>query len=155
MRRKDRECNDTAFLDAVLEGAEVLYLALIDPSGQPYCLPVNFVRVGRQLYIHSALTGRKLDCIASHGEVAFSTAIDIAIDRARSTTYYKSICGRGIASIVTDPEEKGRALDALGARYAALCQRPAPQRDIRRVAIIRIDIHQLTGKRSLAPGAAN
>ena len=52
-------------------------------------------------------------------------------------------------------EEKRLALDSLAERYAARCPRPAPDANVRRVAVIRIDILSLTGKRCLSEGATS
>lgn len=150
MRRKDRECNEPEFLAEVLNGAECMFLALHDGE-YPYCLPVNFALADGKIYIHSALEGLKLDCIKRNPHVAFSAVLDMEVDQARSTTYYKSVCGTGNAWIVEDEREKGAALDAIAERYQALCQRPALAKDIHRVAIICIDIVKLVGKRRLKP----
>ena len=87
--------------------------------------------------------------------MAFSLAADVRIDREKSSTYYKSVCGTGRAVVVEDPEEKRLALDCLAERYAARCPRPAPDANVRRVAIIRIDILSLTGKRCLPEGVTS
>ncbi len=146
MRRKDRECNDPQFIDYVFDKAEVMFLALMD-GDRPYGLPVNFARAGDIIYIHSAPAGRKLDLIRQNPNVSFSLAADVEIVPEKSATYYKSVCGYGRARIVDNDAEKGEALNAIGRRYKALCQRPAPAKDIRRVAIIRIDMESITGKR--------
>lgn len=145
MRRKDKECVDRDVINGILDQADTLYLA-VETDAWPYCVPVNFAREGERLYIHSALEGAKLAWLARNPQVGFSAAVDIRIDLARSTTYYKSVCGNGEARIIEDEGEKGRALELLAARYNARCQIPAPMRDIRRTAIIRIDIENLTGK---------
>lgn len=46
-----------------------------------------------------------------------------------------------------DTEEKGRALDAIAMRYQARCHVPARPEDIELVAILRIDVESLSGKR--------
>lgn len=145
MRRKDRRREEPAFFDYVFNTAETLSLAL-DGGEFPCCLPMNFVRLGARIYIHSAKEGRKLNLIRANPHAAFCLACDIRIDREKSSTYYKSICGRGLASIVEDAEEKRAALDALALRYNALCPRPAPDANVRRVAIIRVDILEMSGK---------
>lgn len=151
MRRRDREQNSEEFFSAVFERAEVIFLAF--RNGEfPYCLPFNFAREGGIIYIHSARDGQKLDCIRADGHVAFSLAIDMEIDRHNSTTYYKSVCGLGMASIVQDNREKRHALELIGSRYNAKCRMPATDSDAGRVAIIRIDIGALSGKACL-PGA--
>lgn len=148
MRRSDREYNDPLFLDEVFLKAEFLTLAMHD--GQyPYCIPLNFVKTGNTIYIHSALEGRKLNCIRNNPHTAFSLAADIQIDREKSTTYFKSVCGTAKASIVEDEAEKALALDAITDRYNSLCKKPAPLANVRRVAIIRLDIKSITVKRCL------
>ena len=146
MRKQDRECLDPAFFDEVFSTADDLCLAMHD-GDFPYVLPLNFVRQGNCIYIHCALEGHKLDCIRQNPRVAFTIIADVSIHREKSTTYFKSLCGKGLASIVEDEAEKGRALDAIAARYAALCPQPTPSTSIRRTAIVRIDIEELVGKR--------
>lgn len=150
MRRKDREHNDPAFIDDVMSRAEEMFLAL-NNGEYPYCLPLNFAKVGNAIYLHSATDGTKLELIKRDGHVAFGAACDVEIIREKNTTHYKSVCGTGNAVIVEDMKEKGFALDAIAARYGSRCQRPAPEKDINRVAIIRIDIVGITGKACL-PG---
>lgn len=148
MRLKKRECHDPAFFDEVFNKGEELFLALHN-GDFPYLIPVNFIRLGERIYIHCALAGTKLDLIRQDGRVAFSLAVDVRIDREKSTTYYKSVCGTGRASIVEDPDEKRLALDSIAEHYASRCPRPAPEADIRSVGIVRIDILSLSGKRCL------
>lgn len=147
MRRQDRENNDPQFIRGVLNDAETLVVSM-DNEGWPYCLPVNFALAGERIYIHCALSGAKLECLARNNRVAFCAALDIEIDRARSTTYYRSVCGRALGFIVEDEGEKGHALDLLAEKYQALCTRPAPLEMIRRVGIVRLDIVAITGKQS-------
>lgn len=148
MRRKDRECNDPHFFDQVFSHAPEIFLAL-NNGDYPYILPLNFARSGSVVYFHSAREGAKLDLIRANGNAAFSLACDVVVDPENSTTCYKSICGRGKARIVEDRDEKRAALDLLALRYCALCQRPAPDADLNRVAIIRLDIESMTGKQRL------
>lgn len=151
MSSRHRLCSDPAFFDEVFAAAEFMTIAMIDKDA-PYCLPVNFVRKDNSIYIHAALTGLKLECIAENPHVAFSLATDVRIDRVGRTTYYKSVCGRGEAVLVEDDAEKGAALDMLAIRYKALCKVPSPESNIRRVAIIRIDIQEMTGKKNNPEG---
>lgn len=148
MRRKDRECSNQDFMLAVLDAAETVFVAFIDHE-YPYCLPFNFAKLGSTLYFHSALEGKKLELLRQNPHVGFSAAIETEIIREKATTYYKSVCGAGIAEIVEDATEKGLALDAIGAKYKALCKRPAPPEMISRVAVWKIAIRNLTGKGNL------
>lgn len=145
MRRKEKERTDEAFFDLVFAKAEVMFLAFND-NGAPYCIPVNFARKRDWIYIHSAREGKKIDLTAIDNRVGFALAVDIEIAREKSTTHYKSVSGSGLISRVEDREEKRAALDLIAARYDAKCRRPAPDRDVDRVAILRVDITVVTGK---------
>lgn len=145
MRRKDRQREDREFFEDALARASEMFLALHD--GQfPYCLPFNFAAEDGFIYIHSALSGKKMDLIRQNPHTGFALAVDVLINRELSTTYYKSICGCGIAEILEDEEEKAHALDLLGRKYKARCDVPASLASVRRTAIIRIRIVQLSGK---------
>lgn len=147
MRRKDRECSSDEFIDLVFQKAEVISLAMFD-GDYPYCLPLNFARLDKHIYIHSAREGRKLRCLESNPHVAFCLFTDEEVDQKNFTTYYKSLCGTGFATIVTDVREKCAALDAMGEKYQALCPRPCPPENAARVTIVRIEIKELSGKKN-------
>ena len=146
MRQSQRECNTPEFFDEVFNRGEVLFLSL-NTEGFPYGVPVNFVFLEGRLYFHCALEGAKLDLIRRDGRVGFVVAADIVIAREKSTTYYKSVCGTGRASLVENMDEKRHAIDALAERYGASCPRPTPDGALRHVAVVRIDIEAMTGKR--------
>ncbi len=148
MRRHDREISDSAFYDHVFKTAEHMVVAMQN-NDSIYCLPFNFARDGNRIYIHSAREGTKLDCIRNNGNVSFNLICDTRIIPEEATTRYKSICGQGQAAIISDREEKRSALDLLAKRYGAKCHVPARDSDIDRVAIIRIDITEMTGKQSV------
>lgn len=147
MRRKDRECSSAEFADLVFQKAGVITLAMFD-GDYPYCLPLNFARKDTHIYIHTAREGKKLLCLQANPHVAFSLFIDEEVDQKNFTTYYKSLCGTGIASIVTDAREKCAALDAIGEKYQALCPRPCLPENAARVTIARIEIKELSGKKN-------
>lgn len=145
MRRKDREETSEEFFDEVFAAAEELFLAMNDEVC-PYGVILNFARQGDVIYIHCAKSGKKLDLIRANGNVSFCLACGVKIDTLRATTYYKSVFGTGMATIVEKDEEKCRALDLLARRYNARCQVPADIKSANRVAIIKIVIESLTGK---------
>lgn len=145
MRRKDRECLEPEFMQDVLTKADTLYIAMHDGM-YPYCLPFNFALLGNHLYIHSAKSGKKLECLEKNPRVAFCAAVDIEIDTQNATTRYRSVCGQGTASVVSDAAEKRQALAAIARKYEARCTIPASDADINRVQIIGIAIDTMTGK---------
>ena len=150
MGLKKRECNEEEFFDEVFSAADDLALAM-NAGDFPYVIPVNFAQErangARRIYIHCAPEGRKLDLLRADGRVAFMLHAGVEIDREHATTIYTCLCGTGRTVIVENAEEKGHALDAIAARYQARCHVPARPGDIARVAILRIDVESLSGKR--------
>lgn len=149
MRRKDRACSLPEFFDEVFAAANEIFIAFHDDK-YPYCLPFNFARIENKIYIHCAKEGKKLDLIRKNPHISFCIVCDVKIDTKKATTYYKSVCGLGIAAIVEDENEKRIALDAIALHYnAEKCNRPAKDADVNRTGIFCIEIKQLTGKRRL------
>ena len=148
MRRKDRECSDPTFFHDMLDRADVATVAF-HAEEYPYVLPLNFVFMNGALYVHSATEGRKLDCMKKDPRVGFSIHTVLKIDREKATTCYECLCGEGFARIVTDREEKQKALAALAAKFQSRCEIPVPEHMLEHTTVIRIDTLQLNGKRNL------
>lgn len=142
--------DDPALPGEILNKAESLYVAF-QTGDFPYVLPFNHVWLDGHIYIHCALEGRKIDVLRRDGRVGFSTAVDVCIIREKSTTHFRSLCGTGRVSEVTDTEEKRRALDAISLRFDARCPRPTPDAALARVNILRIDVESLTCRHKNGP----
>lgn len=147
MQRKEKLRLDETFINEVFNSSKEIFLAFMD-GDFPYCLPFNFAKKEKHIYIHSALRGHKLECLIRNPNVAFSLACAVKIDTAKSTTWFKSLSGRGKGKIIEDFNEKREALDLIARRYNAHCQIPANENMVNRVNIIRVDIVEVTGKNS-------
>lgn len=145
MRRTEREILNPEFMHQVLRDATEMYIAL--NSGEaPYVLPVNYVFHNGCIYFHCAPEGRKLDLLRMDPRVGFSTAVDIRVEK--TTTRYRSVCGRGIGELVDDPTLKDEVLRAFAARYNAPCVFPVSAEKFAYTRIVSIRIESLTGKYS-------
>ena len=147
MRRKDREINDPSYFQKIFQKSEVITLSLHD-GDFPYAVPLSFVEYQGALYMHCALEGHKLDCLAKDPHVHFSIYDSICIDRKEATVRYRSVSGTGFASLVDDAELKRRTLAALAAKYESECTLPVPDGMLAATGVIRVDIHSMTGKRN-------
>ena len=149
MRRKDREMPET-FAWEVADKCEWATLGLIDPSGEPYAIPISIVCEDRHLYFHSAQGGFKIECLRHYAQVCVSCVGDTHRLADAFTTEFESAVLRGVAVEVTDEQEKIHALRLL-------CQRHTPtnmdnfdeaiSRSLFRTAVWRIDVADVTGKR--------
>jgi nitroimidazol reductase NimA-like FMN-containing flavoprotein (pyridoxamine 5'-phosphate oxidase superfamily) len=137
---------DTEFMHAVLRDAQEIYIAM-NAEDAPYVLPVNHVFHEGCIYFHCAVEGRKLDLLRADPRIAFSTAVDIAVDG--TTTRYRSVCGTGVAEIITDNVElKNEILQVIAARFKAPCHFPVSPKKIAITDMVRIHIKNMTGKYS-------
>ena len=153
MRRVEREIAEPAALDDILREAQVLFLALHDEPA-PYVIPVCFAHDQGTLYIHSAIAGTKIDLIAAHPVVGFSTCADFQVLPGAAacdfTARARSVVGTGRAGVVEDTALRARGLDAIMRHYAT---GPAADHPVYkpgtlgRTCLIAIRIDSLRGKR--------
>ena len=150
MRRKDKEISDRNEIDAIIHKADVCRLAMVDGAA-PYIVPLNFGFAHNALYFHSALKGRKINILKNNPEVCFEFDENVEIvagqadDGCSWGTRYKSVVGFGTARFVTEPDAKKAALNIIMTHYAGKTF-TFSDADVTQVAVIKIDIHQLTGK---------
>jgi hypothetical protein len=78
MRRKDKEIADPNKIEAVLNQAQIIHLAMLD-GDRPYIVPLNFGYAENTLYFHCAREGKKIDLINRNNTVCFQTEIDVRV----------------------------------------------------------------------------
>jgi nitroimidazol reductase NimA-like FMN-containing flavoprotein (pyridoxamine 5'-phosphate oxidase superfamily) len=150
MRRKEQEITDRGEIDALIKASTVCRLGLSD-DGKPYVVPMCFGYDGKNLYLHSAKSGMKIDILKKNDRVCFEfdsygrleesdKACDWGIE-------YKSVIGFGKASFVEDEDDKKKALDTIMSQYTGRNFEFPPQM-LKAVAVIKVDIESITGKRS-------
>lgn len=147
MRRTDKE-RDTAFAMQVFRDATYATLSLAAPDGTPYAVPLNVVTDGQVFYFHCAGEGKKLELLQQNPSVCLSAVSYAAIVPEDLTTHYRSAVAKGTAKIVTDLEEKSRALRLITAFYAPeqVAMLDAQGDCAQRAQIVKITPSELTGK---------
>ena len=148
MRRKDRQMPEE-FAWEVVDRCEYAVVAMTAGNGEPYCLPVNVVREGKNIYFHSAMAGRKAESLRLHPRVCLTCVGENQVLPERYTTLYASAVAFGTARELTDDGEKREALRLL-------CQRYAPDHmdlfdgamaaSLSRTAVWCIAVEEITGK---------
>lgn len=148
MRRKDREMS-AEFAWDVVDRCEYAFLAMTAEDGSPYGLPVTIVRNGSVVYFHSAMEGRKVNCLRQHPRVCLTCVGNTQVQQDRFTTLYESAVAFGTAAEVTEDAEKIEALRIL-------CQRHTPGNmanfdeaiaaSLGRTGIWKITVEEISGK---------
>lgn len=155
MRRADKALTEQTDIDSVLHRGDVCHLAIHD-TPYPYVVPMNFGYRRRgdtlTLYFHSAKKGRKISLIEKEPKVAFVIDTDHALvtgDAAcRWSMSYASVMGVGTISHVEDTDAKRRALQTIMEHYSDSAEWELPDRALAAVAILALEVEELTGKRS-------
>lgn len=150
MRRKDREM-PAEFARQVFDACEYAMVSMIDEDNRPYAIPVSIVRIDNNLYFHSAMSGKKTDCMRLHPQVCVSTVSWTHLVPEQFTTEFASAICRGTASEVTNDTEKITALRAICEKFAPTNMDDfdhAIARSLPHTAIWKISMDSITGKRN-------
>jgi hypothetical protein len=101
-------------------------ISSIDENGYPQIIPMNFVFLNDSVYMHSHTKGEKIDNINRNNRVGFEVDRELEFlpsyfedpkDASLADTLYISVVIKGMASLVTDNEEKTLALNGLMKKY--------------------------------------
>ncbi len=148
MRRKDRE-QSREFALEVVDTCNFAVLATTNADGTPYCVPVTIVRDGEAIYFHGALAGQKIENLTDRPEISLA-CVSRAITRQQTYSVdYASAIVTGVASLVTEQEEKKHALRILCKRHTPDALDGVEQYIAKgggHTAVVRIAILSLTGK---------
>lgn len=151
LRRKDKQIT-LEEASALLTASEHGILSTVDAEGQPYGVPLNFVYTNEAIYFHCALSGHKIDNIENNPKVSFCVVGDFKILPADFSTNFVSTVAFGVASEVVG-EERFNSLMALLKKYSPdyLEEGGKYIEKLDKVTkVIKIDIQQITGKKSPA-----
>ena len=150
MRRYKQQLADEEAI-AVLERGKTGVLAVIGDEGYPYTVPINYVYTDGKVYMHSALTGHKIDAIRACDKASFCVIDADDVVPADYSTNFRSVVAFGRARIVEDEREKMMSIRLLGDKYNP--NQPESldaevSKSFARLHMIALDIEHMTGKQS-------
>ena len=148
MRRKDRQMPEE-FAWEVVDKCEYAFLAMTAEDGSPYGLPVTIARGGQAIYFHSALEGRKAECMRRSPRVCLSCVGETRVPPGKFTTLFESAVVFGRAEEVTADDEKIHALQLLCRRHTPDNMENFPRavaKSLSRTGVWRITVEEITGK---------
>ena len=152
MRRKEKEITDIVDIERIIQTGMICRIGLC-VDDLPYIVPMYYGYRDGCLYFHAAMKGKKLDMIRKNNQVCFEidsqkeiVNTGIPCDWKNS---YESVIGFGIASVVEDHDEKIFGLNVLVNHYAPGISYEFPGKNVKRTTVIKIEISEMTGKRSV------
>ncbi len=124
--RKIYEIKDEELIINILENAEFGTLAICKDN-KPYSIPLNFVQIKGEIFIHGAKKGRKIEIMKNNAYASFSVVESYSLlpsyfstddGRASPATHmFKSVIIDGKIEFIDDYKEKTNALELLMQKY--------------------------------------
>jgi uncharacterized protein len=137
--------------EAVIRKCQSCNIAMVDPEGKPYVIPMNFGYADDHVYFHGSAAGKKVDVLKNQTDVciAFSTDHELRyVDEEVACSWsmrYRSVLAYGKAEFVEDPDEKINILNIIMAHYAERkFEYNAPS--IREVMVFKVKIEKMEGR---------
>lgn len=88
-------------------------LALNDPSGYPYQIPMNYVFANGKLVFHCSLSGHKTDLIQKDPKASFCVVDFHETKTELISSIYRSVVVTGKISLIESDQDKKEALNDL------------------------------------------
>jgi uncharacterized protein len=115
-RLPDRGAYDSETVHKILDEGLICHVGF-SVDGQPYVIPTGFARVQDTLYIHGSAASRMLRTLSEGVQVCVTVTLLDGLVLARSAFHhsmnYRSVVMLGSATLVSDPAEKMKALEAF------------------------------------------
>jgi hypothetical protein len=150
MRRREKEIKETTELEEILGKALVCRIGLAH-GGIPYVVPVIFGYEDGSIYFHSSPHGRKMEMLRENPLVCFEVEVDVEIipsaDPCSWGVRFRSVIGTGKAFVLQDFDEKARGLEVIMRHYSS-GSFSFPREMVDATAVVRVEIQEMTGKRS-------
>lgn len=139
-------------INAILDEAFICHVGFV-VDGQPYVIPTGFGRVEDDLYIHGSSASRMLRELSKGVDVCVTVTLIDALVIARSAFHhsvnYRSVVVLGKAELVTDADEKNKALKAITEHIVpgrwADCRWPN-ELELKATSVLKLEINEASAK---------
>lgn len=151
-RLPKRGAYDRETINAILDEAFICHVGFV-VDGQPYVIPTGFARIGDDVYIHGSSASRMLKNLSKGIDVCVTVTLIDGLVLARSAFHhsinYRSVVILGKAEMVTEPDEKNKALEAftehvVPGRWAEV--RGPTELELKATAVQRLPITEASAK---------
>ena len=151
MRRDDKQIINRAKIDEIIKKSAVCRLAFAKDN-IPYVVPISFGYDGKSIFVHTALTGRKIEFIENNNLVCFEFDSDVKTIEDKTipckwTSAYKSVIGYGKMVELSAFEEQEMAINQIMLHYSGKEWHFNAQM-LKSVKLWKIEIDEISGKQS-------
>jgi hypothetical protein len=143
---------ERATIDAILDEGLVCHVGFT-LDGQPFVIPTAYARVDDGLLVHGSAASRMLRGLATGFPVCVTVTLVDGLVLARSAFHqsmnYRSVIILGTAHVVSEPDEKLRALEAIvdhliPGRWAEV--RPPNEKELKATSVLRLSLAEASAK---------
>lgn len=152
-----RSAYDRETVHAILEEGFVCHVGFV-VDGQPFVIPTNYARVDETLYLHGSSASRMLRTLSGGVQVCVTVTLVDALVLARSAFHhsvnYRSVVMLGHATLVEDPGEKMRVLEAftnhiVRGRWKDV--RPPTEQELKGTSVLALPLGEVSAKVRTGP----
>ena len=156
-RLPERGSKDFDLACSIIDEARMCHVG-VTLDGQPYVIPMALGRHGSDLLLHGSVVSRLMNSLCEGlpccVTVTHLDGLVLARSAFHSSMNYRSVMVFGTARLISDPEEKQIALDALvehlaPGRLEEL--RPSSQKELNATSILRLPIETFSIKSRSGP----
>ena len=116
-RKRERGRYEREVIDAILDEALIAHLGITGEHGQPFVIPTLHARSGGVVYCHGSLGSRTIKALAAGAPACLTVSLIDGLVLARSAMHhsanYRSVVLLGRARVLSEPEQKRAALEAV------------------------------------------
>jgi nitroimidazol reductase NimA-like FMN-containing flavoprotein (pyridoxamine 5'-phosphate oxidase superfamily) len=148
---------DRAAVFQILNEAFICHVGFV-ADGKPVVIPTSYARIGDDLYIHGSAASRMLRSLEQGIDVCVTVTLIDGLVLARSAFHhsinYRSVVIFGNATLVNDPDEKLRALQAftdhvVSGRWQDI--RPPDEGELRATLVLKVPLIEVSAKVRTGP----
>lgn len=150
MRKSDRQASEETAYQILANGEYAVLCTLNEGDGSPYGVPLSLAVQDKVIYMHGALEGHKLENLRNDPRVCVTCVGRTQPYPKQFSTDYESVVAIGKAELVTDREEKLKAMTIFCKKYSPMMPEEALEKKLQggidRLVVIRIPVDEISGK---------
>jgi nitroimidazol reductase NimA-like FMN-containing flavoprotein (pyridoxamine 5'-phosphate oxidase superfamily) len=152
VREANRAVYDREAIYKILDEGFVCHVGFA-AEGQPFVIPTMFARIGDFIYFHGSAASRMLRGLSAGLPVCITVTLSDGLVLARSifnhSMNYRSVVALGQATVIDDPAEKLRALQALAEKLIPGRWNDARQpneKELKATSILKLPLTEVSAK---------
>jgi uncharacterized protein len=157
VREPDRAVYDRDTVNRLLDEGFLCHVGFV-VEGQPFVIPTSYGRDGDVLYLHGSAASRMLRNLTQGIPVCITVTLLDGLVLARSifnhSMNYRSVVILGTATLVTDPDEKLKALRTLSEHIIPGRwddSRQPNEKELKATSALRVPIEEFSAKMRKGP----